>query len=1092
MSGDLKALLSNSLASISVDAADVDSPARSMTPFNVNAAEFIPQSARKADGRDDAGNTSLNANAPVFVPGGAVAAAADLAAGGNGRNAVPTDPSETVKEEICQIIHSMGMTGIRVTQLPHQYRRCTGKWLILSDTKFSTLSDVVDDIKARIEFIDTPGRPSTDRHPASTTASTASDKKLVVEPSVNAPGAAACPPLVIGHHADRIVMDKYFGHYSEELNFFRQLVVAVVRDFCLRNQCASGSQGDVNISSSSPIDAHSNTRRAPPHQRPAGLALSLFAAEWDRYFHGAHGLKEMRERFGVMKLMPFLHSIKELDIVGTHPEVRVRMKPEYLYSCPSAASTSPTTPKSLAARAASHAPPGFDPRAPVVSDGHFHAGNPRPAPPPQTNSHRQDYSTQATATALLAQQLLQSQQQLMAVISHQQQQLAMMGAPTSGQATELESLLSSLLAGMDNAHAGAANGSAISATNDSEVPQQPSSTSPTPVESHGTLVSSALISKDDLKQLLLSVVDGVCGEQARAWDAREDFLSVLTAAAGDESDSSDSSSYSDGGNSDLSFRRTEMDAKLASLGGSIPESLITAEREMQAQSKRNKTVGMPVSSVKRAWKRAYPSLNPLDFYMTYFGIRKLKFLLLEIPQLLLIGSGGSMRVATFAHALKYCDPFPSDCRSGATGFDSDEVFAGKNGLRQQLHKLLFDLVAEKCQEQQLAELTTRATLGDAEARGLLERYSEAGQSLSKEAERAKDGVVPPSVRGKPAPIDTTTATSADDDSMEEIIRMVPEPEGVPISDIERLWYEKYEKHLQPMLEHAGYRNASRLIHTCPGLRVFGHGVCMRCRVGKKASLSSPKTVDTRPSIITPETVPLPTPMKQQQQQQQQQGLTKTPICLADDLLPSAVESPVGMMNAGQSGTSARSSTSSRATPAAEGIFAQRLTATNSNADFIPAAIAGLYGSDAPPATQQASYTTDADALLELLSLPCDGVTNTVSTGTNPYDLYGYSDINNTDNSNSFLQHSPMLSVEGLLDEVDTPPTRVTPFGASPSNETQTALDSATAGNDMMGRLYTREAVRGTATTSDAAAAAAQEVSSIWKDPEELHKPLTAI
>ncbi|KAF4723189.1 hypothetical protein FOZ63_034034, partial [Perkinsus olseni] len=537
MSGDLKALLKNSLASISVDAANVDSPARPMTPFNVDAAEFIPQSARKADGRDDASNTSLNANAPVFVPGGAVAAAADRAAGGSGRNEVPTNPSETVKEEICQIIHSMGMTGIRVTQLPHQYRRCTGKWLILSDTKFSTLSDVVDDIKARIEFIDTPGRPSTDRHPASTTASTASDKKLVVEPSVNAPGAAACPPLAIGHHADRIVMDKYFGHYSEELNFFRQLVVAVVRDFCLRNQCANGSQGGVNSSSSSPIDAHSNTRRAPPHQRPAGLALSLFAAEWDRYFHGAHGLKEMRERFGVMKLMPFLHSIKELDIVGTHPEVRVRMKPEYLYSCPSAASTSPTAPKSFAARAASHAPPGFDSRAPVVSDGHFHAGDPRPAPPPQTNSHRQDHSTQATATALLAQQLLQSQQQLMAVISHQQQQLAMMGAPTSGQAPELESLLSSLLAGMDNAHAGVANGSAINAINDSEgrpaVPQQPSSTPPAPVESHATPVASALISKDDLKQLLLSVVDGACGEQARAWDAREDFLSVLTAAAGD-------------------------------------------------------------------------------------------------------------------------------------------------------------------------------------------------------------------------------------------------------------------------------------------------------------------------------------------------------------------------------------------------------------------------------------------------------------------------------------------------------------------------------------------------------------------------------
>lgn len=115
---------------------------------------------------------------------------------------------------------------------------------------------------------------------------------------------------------------------------------------------------------------------------------------------------------------------------------------------------------------------------------------------------------------------------------------------------------------------------------------------------------------------------------------------------------------------------------------------------------RNKTVGMPVSSVKRAWKKAYPGLSPLDFYMTYFGIRKLKFLLLEIPELLLIGklaihdvmfksdvgSGGSMRVATFAHVLKYCDPFPSDCRSGAAGLHADETFAGESGLRQQLHK----------------------------------------------------------------------------------------------------------------------------------------------------------------------------------------------------------------------------------------------------------------------------------------------------------------------------------------------------------------------------------------------------------------------
>lgn len=53
------------------------------------------------------------------------------------------------------------------------------------------------------------------------------------------------------------------------------------------------------------------------------------------------------------------------------------------------------------------------------------------------------------------------------------------------------------------------------------------------------------------------------------------------------------------------------------------------------------------------------------------------------------------------------------------------------------NRLLFDLVAEKCQEQQIAELATRATLGDSEARNILEKYNEAGQSLSEAAERAK-------------------------------------------------------------------------------------------------------------------------------------------------------------------------------------------------------------------------------------------------------------------------------------------------------------------------------------------------------------------
>ncbi|KAF4677393.1 hypothetical protein FOL47_001979 [Perkinsus chesapeaki] len=1078
-----------------LDTSNIGTPSRSTTtPFNVNAAEFVPLSARKPsrDKIEPSNRAPLNVNAPVFIPG----ANSDPVVG-NGDSRLPIDPSERVKAEICQIIHSMGMTGVRVTQLPHQYRRCTGKWLILSDTKFATLSDVIDDIKSRIEFIDTPGRSSPDRHASGTTITApATDKKLIVEPSGNAPGAAACPPLVIGHHADRIVMDKYFGHYSEELNFFRQLVVAVVRDFCLRNLCSA----DANSS----IDDHSSKHPSiAPHQRPAGLALSLFAAEWDRYFHGTRGLKEMRERFGVMKLMPFLHSIKELDIVGTHPEVRVRMKPEYLYSStpvPAAAGGGGGTgfhsnPETIGGGGGypldGAPPPGFGNKVPdvkagrVVSSGHQTETNGGP-----------EMSAQARATAMLARELLQSQQQLMAIITQQQEQLALIGntqqqqqqqqQPVPAMVNEWDTVLSGLMATMNSSH-----------TSPAEIPGQQGSVAPAkgipgdaaPVAV--TSAASALISKDDLKQLLLSVVEGACAEQARAWDAKEDFLSVLTATGGEESDSSCySSSNSDCGNSDISFRRTEMDAKLASFGGKVPEAMITVEREKMAQSKRNKTVGMPVSSVKRSWKRAYPSLNPLDFYMTYFGIRKLKFLLLEIPQLLLIGSGGSMRVATFAHTLNYCNPFPADCRSGTTTLDSDEAFAGKNGLRQQLHKLLFDLIADKCQEQQMTELRTRATLGDTEAKGLLKRYSQAGESLSKAAEKAKDGGVQQqhtvegmsngssSSRGsRPAPIDTAMSSTdnREDGGVEEVWRAVPEPEGVAISDVEGLWRTKYGKELGPLLEMAGYRNASRLIHTCPGLRVFGHGVCMRCRVGKKASLS-PKTVDTRPSIITPETVPLPpTPIRAPSAAAgpgaAAAGVAKTPLSLAENLFGSveAIGEQYGIdwgMHKNDVG-----SICSSYTPPSGGIFQVTTDSSSSSSPIInqTAAIGSLYSGSAQHEGADGIDATAA-AVLDLLSM-----TSNTSTPAASSTLYPPAHTDTADNT-SFLQQSPMLSIEGLLAEVDTPPTRTNHFGVSPINEGESGI---------LGQPGQVDDSRG----------GGQEVTPMWKggcvDPEDALKSLKA-
>jgi hypothetical protein len=105
----------------------------------------------------------------------------------------------------------------------------------------------------------------------------------------------------LGPDACKIAKHSLYVNFVEDLAQFRQSIVDVVNNFSIKN-------GSVHHS---------------------GLALSLFAAEWDR-FHSVRGLaadlKSLRDRFCVVKLMPFLQSIPELDVVGSHPEVRVRIR----------------------------------------------------------------------------------------------------------------------------------------------------------------------------------------------------------------------------------------------------------------------------------------------------------------------------------------------------------------------------------------------------------------------------------------------------------------------------------------------------------------------------------------------------------------------------------------------------------------------------------------------------------------------------------------------------------------------------------------------------------------------------------------------
>lgn len=149
------------------------------------------------------------------------------------------------------------MTGIRVTQIPHQFRRRTGRWLVIQGTQFTSLSSIIDAIMVgslypklnlcsphvshRLSFM-IPPRPLLlvwkrlllttpimvwslwSRHQALKVGDRPGSGLVLM-----VVGADTCPPLVVGDYANKVVRDKSFTINTEDLSFFKELVVAVVR-----------------------------------------------------------------------------------------------------------------------------------------------------------------------------------------------------------------------------------------------------------------------------------------------------------------------------------------------------------------------------------------------------------------------------------------------------------------------------------------------------------------------------------------------------------------------------------------------------------------------------------------------------------------------------------------------------------------------------------------------------------------------------------------------------------------------------------------------------------------------------------------------
>ncbi|KAF4657779.1 hypothetical protein FOL46_007271 [Perkinsus olseni] len=567
--------------------------------------------------RAEEGASKLNAEAAEFVPGSTAVATKRIPG------------TETIKAEILNVIRATGMTGIRVTQIPHQYRRRTGRWLIIEGTQFASLSSIIDAIMPSIEFYDSPKAPTPGMEKATTYDP--DNGVVVMEPTPGIQGADTCPPLVIGDYANKVVRDKSFSLNTEDLSFFRELVVAVVRDFCDRSSHLTPS----GLLTPSP-----------------GLALSLFSAEWDRYFRGALSLKGMRAKFGVMKLLPFILSCKELEMLGTHPEVRIRVKAEYTIP----AQIVQQTKMSYMAAAPLTGPPMGPPidgkgslgeslsnyllAAPMLAGGvssSSAAANPLGLPLPAPVGPGDGLLPAPAPSALLS------------------------------SAFKVPSALADLsLAPMEGAPGfevpldGSSDASASSCNSPVEQPQK--------VQPYDPILSAAVVkgaplplSKEDLKGLLSSAIRGHCAEQARGWENNEDYMAALEKSLAGSSDgstdgdtSSSSSEDEDYDDDNTSYRKARLGVLMAGLGSKVPEAWITPKLLARVQTKRNKTVGVRVSSVRKLWKKAYPALGALDYYLDVMQVKKLRIFLAGMHEMTLLGRGSRMRVAPTAHIAQYC------------------------------------------------------------------------------------------------------------------------------------------------------------------------------------------------------------------------------------------------------------------------------------------------------------------------------------------------------------------------------------------------------------------------------------------------------
>ena len=254
--------------------------------LNRDAKEFVP-------GGGDNGKVILRPDAPEFVPGGL-------------QTSTPAAP--TTAEDLIHLISLSTVKGIRIRDIPKKFQETFNRKMDMSRISACDLSVWIRQLCSQSDSgIQLLSHERAIREPASITdAMRSAGFNVVVEDVTEESTTSLDTDIAVGDSGDFVVRSVMYENFVEDLKTFKRSIVDVVGNFCSRCEAPS----------------------------TAGLALSLFAAEWDRFHTVRHifsDFKGMRERFGAVKLMPFLQAIPELEVVGTHPEVRVRIRPGHTW-----------------------------------------------------------------------------------------------------------------------------------------------------------------------------------------------------------------------------------------------------------------------------------------------------------------------------------------------------------------------------------------------------------------------------------------------------------------------------------------------------------------------------------------------------------------------------------------------------------------------------------------------------------------------------------------------------------------------------------------------------------------------------------------